>query len=146
MVSECKIRQLQTENEALRNHLKLALDSIRNPIPPVVVHKRRSGLYSVNENDGSPSNRKRLSRARSPPSDVEPEPEPDLIWEDEDTMQSEASHVEAQEMQTHMENLLDDLSMFKRKIATDHERFRPSWKPEGRKRRRALGNVWVNNR
>ncbi|KAI2921684.1 hypothetical protein CBS147343_1490 [Aspergillus niger] len=146
MVSECKIRQLQTENEALRNHLKLALDSIRNPIPPVVVHKRRSGLYSVNENDGSPSNRKRLSRARSPPSDVEPEPEPDLIWEDEDTMQSEASHVEAQEMQTHMENLLDDLSMFKRKLATDHERFRPSWKPEGRKRRRALGDVWANNR
>ena len=146
MVSECKIRQLQTENEAMRNHLKLALDSIRNPIPPVVVHRRRSSLYSVNENNGSPTNRKRRGRARSPPSDVELEPEPDLIWEDEDTIQSESSHVEAEEMQAHMENLLDDLSMFKRKLATDHERFRPSWKPEGRKRRRALGDVWTNTR
>ena len=34
-VSECKIRGLQTENEALRLHLKLAVDSIRNPIPAI---------------------------------------------------------------------------------------------------------------
>ena len=35
LVAEGKIRSLQTENEALRLHLKLALDSIKNPIPTV---------------------------------------------------------------------------------------------------------------
>ncbi|PWY66115.1 kinesin-domain-containing protein [Aspergillus heteromorphus CBS 117.55] len=145
MVSECKIRQLQTENEAMRNHLKLALDSIRNPIPPVIVPKRRDSRFSVDESDGSLTCRKQ-SRALSPPSDLDSEPEPDLIWEDEDTIESDSSHFEAQEMQAHMENLLDDLNMFKRKLATDHERFRPSLPLDGRKRRRALGDVWANNR
>ncbi|OJK01663.1 hypothetical protein ASPACDRAFT_77367, partial [Aspergillus aculeatus ATCC 16872] len=85
MVSECKIRQLQTENEALRNHLKLALDSIRNPIPPVIVPERRSSLYSVNQNDGSPSTRKRYSRALSPAPTSGDESEPNSIWKEEST-------------------------------------------------------------
>ncbi|PYH89766.1 kinesin-like protein [Aspergillus ellipticus CBS 707.79] len=147
MVSECKIRQLQTENEAMRNHLKLALDSIRNPIPPLIVPKRRgSSLYNVNETDLALTTRRRHSRAHTPPLEAEPEPEPDLIWEDEDTLESDTSQIEAHDMQAHMENLLDDLSMFKRKLATDHKRFRPSRRSEGRKRRRALGDVWANNR
>ncbi|KAM0265421.1 hypothetical protein ACHAPA_007728 [Fusarium lateritium] len=41
MVAESKIKKLQTENEALRLHLKLALESIKNPIPPVVVKADR---------------------------------------------------------------------------------------------------------
>ena len=32
MVAEGKIRNLQTENDALRLHLKLALESLKNPI------------------------------------------------------------------------------------------------------------------
>ncbi|KAK5993266.1 Kinesin-like protein [Cladobotryum mycophilum] len=35
MVAESKIKKLQTENEALKLHLKLAIDSLKNPIPPV---------------------------------------------------------------------------------------------------------------
>lgn len=35
MMAEGRIRSLQTENEALRLHLKLALDSLKNPIPAV---------------------------------------------------------------------------------------------------------------
>ncbi|CAK7263154.1 hypothetical protein SEPCBS57363_000423 [Sporothrix epigloea] len=35
LVAEGKIRSLQTENEALRLHLKLAVESIKNPIPAV---------------------------------------------------------------------------------------------------------------
>ncbi|ERS95786.1 hypothetical protein HMPREF1624_07861 [Sporothrix schenckii ATCC 58251] len=35
LVAEGKIRRLQTENEALRLHLKLAVDSLKNPIPAV---------------------------------------------------------------------------------------------------------------
>ncbi|KND93807.1 Kinesin-like protein KIF1A [Tolypocladium ophioglossoides CBS 100239] len=37
MVAESKIKKLQTENEALKLHLKLAIDSLKNPIPAVTV-------------------------------------------------------------------------------------------------------------
>jgi hypothetical protein len=37
LLAEGKIRSLQTENEALRLHLKLALESLRNPIPEIPV-------------------------------------------------------------------------------------------------------------
>ncbi|PYI25083.1 kinesin-domain-containing protein [Aspergillus indologenus CBS 114.80] len=149
MVSECKIRQLQTENEALRNHLKLALDSIRNPIPPVIVPERRSSLYSVNQTDGSPSTRKRYSRALSPAPTSGDESEPNSIWKEEGTPGSDenSTHLEAHQMQAHMEDLLEDLSVFKRKLATDHERFQPPQPvKKDRKGRRALGAIWGNNR
>ncbi|PIG80677.1 kinesin family protein [Aspergillus arachidicola] len=137
MVSECKIKQLQTENEALRNHLKLALDSLRNPIPPVTVEKRRGSLSPVTEYN-------KENRPGSPISDVETEP--DLIWEDEDTIRIKGSELEAHDMQTDMEDLLMDINLFKRKLASDHERFRATQKQGGRKRRRALGDIWTNNR
>ena len=147
MVSECKIRQLQTENEAMRNHLKLALDSLRNPIPPVTIEKRKSSLYALDEEkadspDESPAEDKENNNLSPPSSDVEPEP--DLIWEDDDTIHVEAGQIEAQEMQSHMADLLSDLSMFKRKLASDHERFRSIKNHESRKRRRALRDVLVN--
>lgn len=37
MVAESKIKKLQTENEALKLHLKLAIESLKNPIPVVTV-------------------------------------------------------------------------------------------------------------
>lgn len=147
MVSECKIRQLQTENEAMRNHLKLALDSLRNPIPPVTIEKRKSNLYALDEEKGdspdeSTAEDKENNNLSPPSSDVEPEP--DLIWEDDDTIHVEAGQIEAQEMQSHMADLLSDLSMFKRKLASDHERFRSIKTHQSRKRRRALRDVLVN--
>lgn len=148
MVSECKIRQLHTENEALRNHLKLALDSLRNPIPPVTIEKRKSSLYALEEESRSPE----FTDDREDDSDMSPaspsfsdiEPEPDLIWEDDDTIQIEASQVKAQDMQSHMEDLLSDLTMFKRKLASDHERFRSIRTHQNRKQRRALRDVLIN--
>lgn len=143
MVSECKIRQLQTENEALRNHLKLALDSLKNPIPPVTVEKRRSSLLSLESDRRKSLNKENIpSRSLSP----EMEPEPDLIWEEGDTVQLDANEIEAQEMQSHMQDLLGDLDMFKRKLASDHDQFRPNHKHEPRRRRRALGDVTPNAR
>lgn len=138
MVSECKIRQLHTENEALRNHLKLAVDSLRNPIPPVTIEKRRSSLYALDEEEA----RVDLSPASPASSDIEPEP--DLIWEDDDTIQIEASQVKAHDMQSHMEDLLSDLTLFKRKLASDHERFRSIRTHQTRKRRLALRDVLIN--
>lgn len=37
MVAESKIKKLQTENDALKLHLKLAIESLKNPIPHVTV-------------------------------------------------------------------------------------------------------------
>lgn len=147
MVSECKIRQLQTENEAMRNHLKLALDSLRNPIPPVTIEKRKNSLYALDEEkadspDESAAEDKENNNISPPSSDMEPEP--DLMWEDDDTIHVEAGQIEAQEMQSHMADLLSDLSMFKLKLASDHERFRSIKTHQSRKRRRALGDVLVN--
>lgn len=143
MVSECKIRQLHTENEALRNHLKLALDSLRNPIPPVTIEKRKSSLYALDEEDAHDRDSDSdMSPASPASSDIEPEP--DLIWEDDDTIQIEASQVKAQDMQSHMEDLLSDLTMFKRKLASDHERFRSIRTHQTRKRRLALRDVLIN--
>jgi hypothetical protein len=141
MVSECKIRQLQTENEALRNHLKLALDSLKNPIPPVTIEKRLSDVASFKEPDDDLPMEDKENRLGSPTMDLESEPE--SIWEDEG-VSADASQLEAQEMQANMEDLLVDLDVFKRKLATDHERFKNSRQREGRKRRRALGDIMGN--
>lgn len=144
MVSECKIRQLKTENEALRNHLKLALDSLRNPIPPVTIEKRKSSLYALDEDEESenPDLTDDKEDDSSPAS--EEEPEPDLIWEDDDIIEVEAGQIEAQDMQSHMEDLLSDLSMFKRKLASDHERFRSIRDQQNRKQRGVLSDVTLN--
>ncbi|KAL6798698.1 kinesin domain-containing protein [Trichoderma sp. SZMC 28012] len=40
MVAESKIKKLQMENEALKLHLKLAIDSLKNPIPPVQLESK----------------------------------------------------------------------------------------------------------
>ncbi|KAJ5122152.1 uncharacterized protein N7443_002254 [Penicillium atrosanguineum] len=144
MVSECKIRQLQTENEALRMHLKLALESLKNPIPAIPIEKRQPSLTSLAAESLPPPEDDQGDRAGTPddPSDSEAE-----VWEDDETITSdddeddEVHHL----MQARMQDLLGDLSMFKRKLATDHERFRPNEQPKTRKRR-ALGAIPGNIR
>ncbi|KAL2011423.1 hypothetical protein VTN00DRAFT_4141 [Thermoascus crustaceus] len=136
MVSECKIRRLQTENEALRNHLKLALDSLKNPIPPVIVEKRRNSLAFVQDKGDDDDETEKENNAP-----VESEP----VFDEESTIRDEATQTEAQEMQADMEELLRDISLFQKKIAADHEMFRITKKPDARKRR-AFGDVLVNYR
>ncbi|KAJ5653876.1 hypothetical protein N7490_000879 [Penicillium lividum] len=144
MVSDCKIRQLQTENEALRMHLKLALESLKNPIPPITFAQRQPSLGSLAENQPP---HETVSREGSPgiPSDSEPE-----LWEDEDddeTVTWEDENGEAHQMQSHMENLLGDLSVFKRKLASDHERWQRHEQTKTRvPKRRALSTIALNNR
>ena len=58
LVAEGKIRNLQTENEALRLHLKLALDSLKNPIPAVVP---RASMEEVEEQAASAADDSSLS-------------------------------------------------------------------------------------
>jgi hypothetical protein len=48
-------------------------------------------------------------------------------------------------MQERMQDLLGDLGVFKRKLASDHERWRPNEHLRTRKRR-VLGTIAANNR
>jgi hypothetical protein len=148
MVSECKIRQLQTENEALRMHLKLALESLRNPIPAVTLEPRQS-LSSLAEEDRLPE-RDQENREGSPVVDSS-ESEPEMWEDDEDdegdddeTVTLDNSEQEAYQMQERMQDLLGDLGVFKRKLASDHERWRPNEHSRTRKRR-VLGTIAANN-
>ncbi|MCJ1363569.1 Kinesin [Acarospora aff. strigata] len=147
-VSECKIKQLVTQNEALRLHLKLAVESLRNPIPAVEVRERdrerRSvSLASLASGKGAEAEKETETlqdtdkENASPP----PEPEPDMAWDDEDEDEDEgsvdANEAEAVEMQARMEDLLKDLGLFRRKVADDHSRF-------GVAAKMPLGEVRVN--
>lgn len=131
-VSECKIRQLMTQNEALRLHLKLAVDSLKNPIPSVeVVASRSVSLASAKE--GGMGVEERDKENASPP------PEPGMVWDEDEGGEEgsvDAGEVEAVEMQARMEDLLKDLGLFRRKVADDHSRFGVAKVP--------LGEVRVN--
>jgi hypothetical protein len=141
MVSECKIRQLQTENEALRLHLKLALESLKNPIPPANVSKRRSRTQSLTS---LPEKDRILVEDEPQKENTSPPAEPDLIWDDEDSVSIDAGEAEALEVQARMEDLLVDLNFFRRKVEDDHERFgiRKCQKPD--QETRVLREVWNN--
>lgn len=139
MVSECKIRQLQTENEALRLHLRLALDSLKNPIPAVPLQKRESSLGSLRAEEEDEARSEKENEA--PP----PEAEGSMIWEDDTAGQADPNETEAHEVQADMEDLLHELSLFKRKMAADQERFGINKNSNGRRQRRAFGQVLVNN-
>ncbi|KAI1914299.1 hypothetical protein LOZ65_005645 [Ophidiomyces ophidiicola] len=132
MVSENKIRQLQTENEALRLHLRLALDSLKNPIPPVEVAKRRtrnSSFTTATESQDTQSERCFEKENTAPQEQAE------SIWED-------PFNDFDVEVQSEMEDLLSDLSFFRRKLADDCERF--GVKRPCRGDRKMLSEVSVN--
>ncbi|RDW94641.1 kinesin-like protein [Coleophoma crateriformis] len=116
MVAEGKIRNLQTENDALRLHLKLALDSIKNPIE--VPRSTRNSMQG-----GSRS----ADCFEDPEADKENAEEPEELEEeysDEDEgIDVDAHEDKASEMQAYMKDLLKDLSMFKRKVGDDKKRF-----------------------
>ena len=151
LVSESKIRQLVEQNEALRLHLKLAVESLRNPIA-VVPSPTRTPTPSPTtqpqpqQPQTKPTLQPNLKTQTPTPleqdSDKENNPQADIEEKDDD----ERSHdmrttAEAVEMQAHMEELLKDLGLFRRKVADDHERFGIG---VGRRRGGVLGEVRVN--
>lgn len=138
LVAESKIRSLHTENEALRLHLKLALDSIKNPIPEVAVgegeedgiatgvhfklDKENAGL----DGEGIAANKK---RSGVDDGDVlvdeayfEEDDEDDDGYAD-DGYSSDVYEEKANDVQDYMQELLKDLSLFRRKIGDDKGRF-----------------------
>lgn len=128
LVGESKIRQLMEQNEALRLHLKLAIESIRNPIevvsasPPPQDESReaevtKSPTIEVPSHHDLDPNKEN----RSPT----PEEEEDMDTPDEyvHAKHNQRLEAEAVEMQARMENLLLDLGLFRRKVRDDRERF-----------------------
>ncbi|KAK9422124.1 putative Kinesin-like protein [Seiridium unicorne] len=119
LVSEGKIRSLQTENEALRLHLKLALDSLKNPIPEVVVNTK-DPLKEDEADKENATPEEAGDKSLDPELMDEPYEDED---EDEDEYMPEVHEQRADEMQDYMHELLKDLSLFKRKIGDDKGRF-----------------------
>ncbi|KAM0251067.1 hypothetical protein ACHAP5_001948 [Fusarium lateritium] len=102
MVAESKIKKLQTENEALRLHLKLALESIKNPIPPVVVKADRELDDEDKENASE-------------------------YGEDDDQYDSESTAYTDEyeyELQEEMQQYLQDMGNLRKLMKTDLTRFK----------------------
>lgn len=99
-VAECKIKALQTQNEALRLHLRLAVESLKNPIPTVVPPSRRTSIGEDWEEYNSDA--------------------PDEVGGDCD---DDGDDDERREMEARLEELLKDLGMFRRKVSDDKGRF-----------------------
>lgn len=142
-VSECKIKQLMTQNEALRLHLKLAVDSLKNPIPSVEMPpeggRSRSVSLAIAEGveDMKKNEQKKVATDAMEKENVSPgEPEPpngddDNEEGDEEIVGASADHeesygasdAEAVEVQARMGELLMDLGLFRRKVGDDYGRF-----------------------
>ncbi|KAI0833070.1 P-loop containing nucleoside triphosphate hydrolase protein [Hypoxylon sp. FL0890] len=114
LVAEGKIRSLQTENEALRLHLKLALDSLKNPIPEVVVKEKQLDEEAEKENakaDGGKGQSRRQSLVD------------EAYYGEDDGYESDVYEEKANDVQDYMQDLLEDLALFRRKIGDDKGRF-----------------------
>ncbi|KAH0432870.1 kinesin family protein [Colletotrichum camelliae] len=112
LVAEGKIRSLQTENEALRLHLKLALDSLKNPIPAVTVKP-------------APEEGDETEEAKAGQEDKENAEDGESLYDDSDDTAYDSDVMEdnANDMQDYMRSLLSDLGMFRRKIGDDKDRW-----------------------
>ena len=129
LVAEGKIRSLQTENEALRLHLKLALESLRNPIPAVavptvnVVEVEADGdgedddVGKTRQGGGGGGNDDKENRKGG-------EDDDGYASGDTETDDGKTGYEQhADDMHDYMHGLLKDLSVFRRKIGDDKNRF-----------------------
>ena len=123
LVAENTIRSLQIENEAMRVHLRLALDSINKPI---ILPK--SAQNSVHGGSRNTSMRQQGNFDEENQENVQPgaasgaESNGDED-DDEDAYNYEAHEERGHEMQDFLKELLDDVKVFRRKIRDDKDRF-----------------------
>ncbi|KAL8971629.1 MAG: hypothetical protein Q9197_003177 [Variospora fuerteventurae] len=138
LVGESKIRQLVEQNEALRRHLKLALDSLRNPIAIVSQPDKEEETDKENR---EPEPEELPEAEEEPESLAAEQGVHDGVWCDAEDVREKTAR-EAVEMQERMEDLLKDLGLFKRKVADDHQRFGVKRGPAHS--RPSLREVWAN--
>ncbi|KAF7957642.1 hypothetical protein EAE96_003216 [Botrytis aclada] len=120
MISEGKIRSLTTENDALRLHLKLALESLKNPIK--VEPARTISMSSINFATGGEFGHDKENRTVDIATNEEEDYEHEFTDEDE-AIDMGAREERASEMQGFMGDLLKDLDVFRKKICDDKGRF-----------------------
>ena len=118
MVAEGKIRNLQTENDALRLHLKLALDSLKNPIE---VRSARSSVQGGSRKGSMFSGGERGEDEKE--NDDKTEVPDDEYADDDEGIYVSVHEERATEVQGYMKELLKDLGMFRKKIGDDKSRF-----------------------
>ncbi|KZZ97478.1 kinesin [Moelleriella libera RCEF 2490] len=106
MVAQSKIKKLQTENEALKLHLKLAIESIKNPIPTVSIKPQPAGeaekehLEDVSDDESG---------------------ENDCFYDD--GFESDST-VDGDDLQDEMHRYLQDMGNLRKLIGGDLSRFR----------------------
>lgn len=108
MVAESKIKKLQTENEALKLHLKLAIDSLKNPIPPVYVDSKRGLEHGEYDKENG--------------ADVYSDEEGADF--DDDAYESDNSTDRGEDLQDEMQRYLQDMGNLRRLIGGDLTRFK----------------------
>ncbi|MCJ1415602.1 Kinesin [Xylographa parallela] len=141
LVGESKIRQLMEQNEALRLHLKLAVESLKNPIPAMTIPPRPQSRSVSSSSFEIKSRTTPMHEGQKENREPSPEMEPEEVHEDQVDQDMVDTHEdEALQMQAHMEELLKDLGLFRRKVADDHQRFGIG---TGMKRKQPLGEVRV---
>lgn len=104
MVAESKIKKLQTENEALKLHLKLAIESLKNPIPPVYINPKQH----LDHGEGDKENGEILSDDEY----------------DEDGYESDSTAGHGDELQDEMHRYLQDMGNLRKLIGGDLTRFK----------------------
>jgi hypothetical protein len=103
MVAESKIKKLQTENEALKLHLKLAIESLKNPIPAVTIKAQPAGEAEKENFD-----------------DYSDEGEGDHYYDDGYDTESTAG---GNDLQDEMHRYLQDMGNLRKLIGGDLSRF-----------------------
>ncbi|KAF5126006.1 Kinesin-like protein KIF1C [Metarhizium anisopliae] len=107
MVAESKIKKLQTENEALKLHLKLAIESLKNPIPAVSIKPQPAGEAERENLDGF--------------SDEDDEDGDDHYYDDGYDTESTAG---VDDLQEEMHRYLQDMGNLRKLIGGDLSRFK----------------------
>lgn len=122
LVAEGKIRSLQTENEALRLHLKLALESLKNPIPAVPLVQTsnvEAGDETKEKGDVDSGEADKENASYHDDDDDDDDDSEDY----DDGYSTDPSDQGVDDTYEEMQNLLKDLGYFKRKIEDDKQRF-----------------------
>lgn len=104
MVAESKIKKLQTENEALKLHLKLAIESLKNPIPHVQIQSfeddaKENAAHSIHDEHSD-------------------EDEEDYDYDSDSTAHG------GDELQEEMQRYLQDMGNLRKLIGGDLTRFK----------------------
>jgi len=121
MIYEGKIRALQTENEALKLHLKLALETIKNPIPDY-----KPAADGVNCDSNSLNGRLKTITEASDEDKENNKVVDEGVWlagEDYQDVDDEFDEERASLLHDTAKGILDDLMSFKFKCRDDQGRW-----------------------